>query len=63
MLLNLVAVRQVGPAPLGLGTRVVFVGGSRGTSPSLDLGNGKGRGGKGKGGETTCLTSPPPTGF
>ena len=54
---------------------MVFVGGSRGTSPSLDLtclplvrkgysGNGKGEGrerGKGRVGETTCLTSP--TGF
>jgi len=52
--------------------RVVFVGGSRGTSPSLDLtfpptglsenlgGMEMGRGEKGerKGGETTCLTSP-----
>jgi len=55
--------------------RVVFVRGSRGTSPSLDLtflptglsenlgGMERGREGKGKGkgGETTCLT--PPTGF
>jgi len=52
-------------------------GGSRGTSPSLDLtfpptglsenlGEWKGEGrerGKGRVGETTCLTSPPPTGF
>ena len=54
-------------------TRVVFVGGSRGTFPSLDLtfppiglsenlGERKGGGeGKGRVGETTCLTSP--TGF
>jgi len=52
-------------------------GGSRGTSPSLDLtfpptglsenlggmeSGGEGKG-KGKGGETTCLISPTPTGF
>jgi len=56
-------------------SRVVFVGGSRGTSPSLDLtftptglsenlGGWKGEGrerGKGRVGETTCRTSP--TGF
>ena len=33
-------------------------GGSRGTSPSLDLGEWKRGGGKGRVGETTCLTSP-----
>jgi len=56
--------------------RVIFVGGSRGTSPSLDLtfpptglsenlgGMERGREGKGKGkgGETTALL-PPSTGF
>jgi len=61
---------MVKPRPLH---RVVFVGGSRGTPPSLDLTfpptglsenlggmerGGEGKG-KGKGGETTCLTSPP----
>ena len=55
--------------------RVVFVGGSRGTSPSLDLtfpptglsenlgGMERGRGEKGKGGGDHLPYSPPPTGF
>ena len=55
-------------------SRVVFVGGSRGTSHSLDLTfpptglsenlggmeRGRERKGKGKGGGDACLTSPPP---
>jgi len=46
--------------------RVVFVGGSRGTSPSLDLGEWKGGGegkGKEKGGGDHLPYFPPPTGL